>query len=144
MDWKRLSPLSFGRRVDDASLGSGPDVSFVGGIRVGSARVTLPFFLGWNASFPFVRLSLFSDGLRLERSHRSLRYLIPTWEVRYDDLIEVQAVGRLGIRFRTRSTNEWAIFWAKDRSAVMRAVAEHGVVVNTEAVRFHYLNPGRS
>jgi hypothetical protein len=57
---------------------------------------------------------------------RLLAQFVPTWEIRYDDLAEVQAVGKIplfstGVRFRATSTNEWIVFWTFNRPKVLQA-----------------------
>lgn len=107
-----------------------------------------PFFCSLSATWPLVRLSLLAEGIRLESSVRFLRFVVPIWEARYDELAEVQAVGRIplfttGIRFRTETADEWIVYWTPERSTVMRALAAHGVKINTDPVRLHFLNPGK-
>src|SRR5664280_3276703 len=95
----RWSPS--GRRVADLGQGAGSAESFVGGMRIG----------WYTATRPLVSLTLFSEGLSMEanESRHLLRHAVPVWQARYDDLAEVQAVGKMpliatGIRFRTAST----------------------------------------
>jgi len=120
---------SLGREA--GSLGSAEGArSFLGGYRLGTL----------NATWPFVRLSLFRDSLRLEPSLRQFPIRLPLWEARYSELIEAQPVGRVpllstGVRFRTTG-NEWIVFWTAHRGRVMAAVASHGVKVVPTPVRF--------
>ena len=106
--------------------------------------------IGWyTATRPLVSLTLFSEGLSMEanESRHLLRHAVPVWQARYDDLAEVQAVGKMpliatGIRFRTASTGEWAVFWTSDRPRVLQALSAHGLDVKTEPIRFRYTDPG--
>ena len=134
----RWSPS--GRRVADLGQGAGTADSFVGGMRIG----------WYTATRPLVRLTLFSEGLSMEasESRRLMRRSVPVWQARYDDLAEVQAVGKTpliatGIRFRTASTGEWAVFWTSERPRVFQALSAHGVDVKAEPIRFRYTDPGR-
>jgi hypothetical protein len=138
---------SLDRRVEGLDLGSTVDASFVGGMRMGGPSGTWRF--GLNVTWPLVRLSLFPSGLRMEASNRVHSGGIPVWEARYDELSEIQAVGRIplfstGIRFRIAATNEWVIFWSPDRPAVLQAIGAHGLVANHRPIRFRNLDPGRS
>jgi hypothetical protein len=79
---------------------------------------------------------------------RLLAQFVPTWEIRYDDLAEVQAVGKTplfstGVRFRAASTNEWIVFWTFNRPKVLQAISNHGVQVNSLPIRVRYTDPGR-
>jgi hypothetical protein len=66
-------------------MSAGPESSCRGGMR-----------LAWfNATWPLVRLVLMRNGIRLEPSIRFLRWMVPVWEVRYDELLEAQAVGNI-------------------------------------------------
>src|SRR5664280_1118756 len=133
----RWSPS--GRRVADLGQGAGSAESFVGGMRIG----------WYTATRPLVSLTLFSEGLSMEanKSRHLLRHAVPVWQARYDDLAEVQAVGKVpliatGSRFRTASTGEWAVFWTSERPRVLQALSAHGVDVKAEPIRFRYTDPG--
>src|ERR1700686_1798696 len=134
MDEPRWSLFPPARRLIGLDPTGGASRTFIGGMRLAL----------WNATWPLVRLSLFAHGVRLEASVWILKVLVPTWEATYEDIVEVQAMGRIslvttGIRFRTRSTNEWVIFWTLRRPEVLQAIAEKGLVVNADPVRFRYL-----
>jgi hypothetical protein len=128
----RLAP-----HLDD---GGGPVRSFLGGVR-------LPLF---NASWPLVRLDLFQAGLRLQGSTRWLHKLVPVWEAAYQDIIEVQAVGKIkwfstGVRIRAgKGDGDWVVFWTVHRPEVLEAIEQLGVAVRSTPTRFYYLNPSRS
>jgi len=81
------------------------------------------------------------------KSQGLLRRAVPVWQARYDDLDDVQAVGNTpsiatGIRFRTASTGEWAVFWTTERPRVLQALVAHGVDVKAEPISFRYTDPG--
>jgi hypothetical protein len=110
--------------------------SFVGGQRTGL----------WNATWPLVRLDLYSDRIRLRPSTRLLRALVPPWEARFADITEVRAIGSIdyfttGIRLRTHRPADFAVFWTFHRPEVLDAIEAAGLTVNREPTRFHYLNP---
>jgi hypothetical protein len=100
-------------RVIGLNRSARPDCSFIGGMRLGFAGMR---HVSWNANWPWVRLSLFMDGLCLEPNIRFIEwYTAPVWEAHYEDLAEVQAIGKIplvttGIRLRAKSTNDWVIF----------------------------------
>jgi hypothetical protein len=111
--------------------------SFIGGLRL--PNVFLNF--GW----PGARLTLRSDGVVIGPSWAVFRPFVPSHRFRYDDLAEVQAVGQskitCGIRFVSRSTGKYAIFWTFSRPKVLGRLREH-VQVNESPVRLDYFHPG--
>ena len=115
-----------------------PIVSFVGGMRYASI-VT-------NWTWPLVRLTLGSESLSLGPSVRWLSFFVTSRMIRYDQLVEVQAVGRngllsAGVRFRA-SDGQWVIFWASNRPLVLDAIGRMGIEVRAEPIRFNYFSPG--
>lgn len=136
VDSKRSSILPQDRIIGLGDA-NGTEPSFLGGIRLG----------GYNATIPLVRMSLLPAELRLQPSIRALRSLVPVWEIRYDDVGEAQAVGKIpilsaGIRLRSRSSSEWIVFWTgRRRTAVLKALIDKGVSVSATPVRFHFLHP---
>ena len=134
---RRRRWLAQGRRAPGLDDTGPPLASYVGGLR---GPVV-------NASWPLVRLNLFPNGLRLQPNNRMSKSVVPIWEALFDELTEVQAVGRIkwlstGIRFRAGSQGEWVVFWAHDRPQVLASVQERGVGVNPVPVPFRYLSPG--
>jgi hypothetical protein len=128
------------RRAASLGEGAGGAESFTGGMRIG----------WYTATQPLVTLTLYAEGLSMEAggSRGWLRRAVPVWQARYDELADVQAVGTTppiatGIRFRTASTGEWAVFWTAERPRVLQALSAHGVVVRDEPIRFRYTDPGR-
>ena len=118
-------------------MSAGPESSCRGGMR-----------LAWfNATWPLVRLVLMRNGIRLEPSIRFLRWMVPVWEVRYDELLEAQAVGNIPlftIGIRLRATGGWVVFWAMTaqvRDGLLRRIADQGVQVGVAPKPFHFLNP---
>ncbi len=114
------------------------DFSYLGGMRHG----------GFNASWPLVRLDLFPTGRRMLSSTRLLRGLVPQWEARFDELREVQAVGKIkwlstGIRFRTERVDDWIVFWTIHRPRVLASIENFGVTVNPDPKRVYFFNAGR-
>lgn len=117
----------------------GASTSFIGGMRLGS----------FNASIPLVRLELFQNGFRLSSSVKILRGLIPTWEARFDELSQVQAIGKIplwnqGIRFSIHNAHARPIFWSTHRESIMAEFAKAGVAIRVTPIRMKFLNPGDS
>jgi hypothetical protein len=105
---------------------------------------------GWNVTFPFARLSLFADGIRISGSSNILRFvfLVPTWEARHEELVEVAAVGKIdgitsGVLFRTAEKGGLVVFWTVNRRWVLDALSAQGLPVVTTPRRFNYLLPYR-
>lgn len=110
--------------------------TFVGGRRTGLL----------NATWPLVRLELFSDRIRMVANYRLLRAAVPKWEASFDEITEVRAIGKIGllntgIRFRTKHSTDFAVFWTVHRPFVLDALEAVGLSVNREPARFHPLNP---
>lgn len=85
-------------------------------------------------SGPLVRLEIFDWGIRLRGSAIS-RWLVPTWEARFDELAIAELVtlpaSRIAVWFRLRDADPRAIGFLCDRSShVLRALERHGVPVN--------------
>lgn len=104
--------------------------------------------IGYNATWPLVRLSLLTDGLRLAPSRPVLRTFVPVWEAFYGEIGEVQAVGRIpwfttGIRIRTTSSAEWVVYWTRKRKKVLGAMVAQGLQANCDPLRFHFINPNK-
>jgi hypothetical protein len=111
--------------------------SFVGGMRT-QPRIGP---VGFNATVPLARLSIFSNGLRVGPSSSLLSLSVPTWEARFDELDVIQAIGRVkgfttGILLRKSQTHEWVVFWTLNREEVFTALEHIGITVSREPVRF--------
>lgn len=110
--------------------------SFVGGMRR-QPRLSPQAF---NATGPFVRLSIFSNGVRVGPSSSLLSMSVPTWEARFDELDVIQAIGRVkglttGILFRKSQSHEWVIFWTANREAIFTTLEHTGVTGSREPVQ---------
>jgi hypothetical protein len=114
-------------------------MSFVGGMRM-QPRLGPPSF---NASVPFARLSVFTNGVRLGPSSSLLSLQVPTWEARFDELDVIQAIGRVkgvttGVLFRKSQSREWVIFWTGNREQVFATFEHMGVTVSHEPIRLRF------
>lgn len=119
--WTRLAASS-GRTID-ASAGKLEDV-FWGGVM---SRYVLTSGL-------LVKLELFEWGVRL-RGIPISRWLVPTWEARYDELAIAELVAlpssRIAVCFRLRGGDPNPIAFLSDySSAILPALQKHGVPVN--------------
>jgi hypothetical protein len=120
-------------------------MSFIGGMRQQPRFSTR----GFSATVPMVRLSVFSNGVRLGPSSSLLSMSIITWEARFDELDVIQAIGRLkglttGILFRKSQSHEWVIFWTTDREQVFTALEHMGIIVSREPVHLRVTNQLRA
>lgn len=133
-----------GRHVRGLGVGELPVRTFVGGMRVPVWGMNIVG--GWNVTYPFVRLSLFREGLRVNAARPPLSLLVPRWEATYGELQEVAAVGKIegitsGVLFRTSERGGWVVFWTVNRPEVLRALAALGVPVSSSPRRFRYFHP---
>ncbi|MGB8195638.1 MAG: hypothetical protein WCF25_01360 [Acidimicrobiales bacterium] len=128
-------PFRYLSRLTDGLVG--PRLtSFIGGMR------TQPRFapMGFNATVPMVRLSLFPNGIRLGPSSSLLSMNVPTWEARFDELDAIQAIGRVqgmttGILFRKAQSHDWIIFWTFNRDRIFATFEQIGINVNRDPIR---------
>ena len=80
------------------------------------------------------RLEFFGWGVRLHGTLIS-RWIVPTWEARYDELAIAELVAlpasRIGVCFRLRGDEPQPIAFLSDRSsAILPDLEKHGVAVN--------------
>jgi hypothetical protein len=81
-----------------------------------------------------VRLEFFDWGIRL-RGNAVSRWVVPTWEARYDELAIAELVAlpasRIAVCFRPRGSDPRVIAFLSDRSLlVLRALEAHEVPIN--------------
>src|SRR6266700_2619142 len=86
-----------------------------------------------------VRLELFDWGIRLHGITIS-RWIVPTWEARYDELAIAELVAlpasRIAVSLRLRGSDPRVIAFLSDHSQrVLRALEDHGVQVNRSLTR---------
>jgi len=124
--WTRLAAT--GARVIDRQDGHLEQV-FYGGVM---SRYLL-------TSGTMVRLELFDWGVRVRGTPVS-RWLVPTWEARYDELAIAELVAlpasRLAVCFRLRGGGEPSMAFLSDRTtSILRALESRGVPVNRSVTR---------
>ena len=125
--WTRLAATN-SRRVADVPDGDLQEL-FRGGV-MGKYVIT---------SGPLVRLEFFDWGVRLRGTAFS-RWVVPTWEARYDDLAIAELVtlpaSRIAVWFRLRGGDKHMIGFLSYRSSEILPVLEsHGVPVNRSVTR---------
>jgi len=86
-----------------------------------------------------VRLEFFDWGLRM-RGMLISRWIVPTWEARYDELAIAELVAlpasRIAVCFRLRGGEANPIAFLSDRSlAILPHLEKHGVPVNRSVTR---------
>lgn len=134
----------------DANLdGERPLHSFRGGMRRGVSGVA-----SW--SYPLITLDIYRSGIELRSTFSWLRFLVPVWRARYEELAVVQSVGRAdpdgsanarapvqarGLRFVTKD-GSYMIFWCYNRDEVLAALDGQQVMVDTEPKPFQFFRPG--
>jgi hypothetical protein len=110
---------------------------FQGGMRLGGLT-------GLNA--PLIALSLFDTYLQMEPRFKFLKFTAPTWEARYNEIVELQAVGfgglNSGIRIMTER-GDWAVFKTRQRISVLSALSALQLPVISQPIGFDWTNPGR-
>ncbi len=118
--WARLAASN--KRVIDAPAGELERV-FHGGV-MGRHIIT---------SGHLVRLELFDWGVRLRGTVVS-RWIVPTWEARYDELAIAELVSlpasRIGVWFRPRGENSGIAFLSDRNPLILPLLERHGVPVN--------------
>lgn len=122
--------------------------SFVGGMRYGYTG-----FANWSRGL--VTMDIYQSGLELRPRYSFLRFLVPIWRARYDEISEVRWMGRStpdstivtgllvmvrGVRFTT-TDGDYVIFWCTERDQVLDALARRGLTIEAERERFNYFSP---
>lgn len=82
--------------VHEGQIPESPTLNVVGGAAWSGGASPI------GATWPLVRLAVFSWGIRIGPSVRGIVWLIPTTELRWSDIEKVEVI-RSGVRFRRRS-----------------------------------------
>jgi hypothetical protein len=124
--WARLA--SSNARVVDLPTGE-PDQIFRGGVM--SRHVI--------TSGTLVRLDVFDWGIRIHGNIIS-RWIVPTWEARFDELAIAELVAlpasRIAVCFRLRDSDPRVIAFLSDQNPrILRALEAHDVPVNRSVTK---------
>ena len=132
-----------GASFDDTAL----ERSYTGGMRYG--------YMGFaNWTNPLVTLDLYESGLELRSTYPFLRFLVPVWRIRYDEISSVGWLGRpipdssagvglvmvRGVML-TASNGDWVVFWCLRRNEVLDALARRGLRIEAERKRLTLFGP---
>jgi hypothetical protein len=122
--------------------------SFVGGMRYGYTG-----FANWGRGL--VTLDIYQSGLELRPRYSFLRFLVPIWRARYDEISEVRWMGGStpdssivmgllvmvrGVRFTT-TDGDYVIFWCTERDQILDTLARRGLKIEAARERFKYFSP---
>jgi hypothetical protein len=113
--------------------------TFVGGLR-------LPFFFA-NFGWPGAMLTIHSDGVVVGPSYLIFVPFVPKRLFRFGDS-DIQAIGTMalsrGIRFSSRSSGRWAIFWCapQARPQILDILGQLSMNLDPVLERLNFLSPG--
>jgi hypothetical protein len=111
--------------------------TYIGGVRF----TRVPFDFGW----PAARLVVFDGGVWIGPSALIFRLFIPERRFRFDDC-NIQSIGQsflaTGIRFQSRETGGWVIFWSrKKRGTILRELQSRSSEVKVEPIPLDFFRP---
>ncbi len=80
----------------------------------------------WSATWPLARLEFFDWGIRLAGSVRPVRWLIGTWEARYEELATVRLIESpaSGVRLAIKGSTDAVVFWTFRESREISGLLE--------------------
>lgn len=93
--------------------------------------------VNWVATWPLARLEFLSWGIRLRGSFPPARWILGTWEARYDELATVRLISSISpsLRFAVKGDTEAVLFIsATRRDEIMDRLEQHDVAVDRVAV----------
>jgi hypothetical protein len=109
--------------------GGPPERSFAGGL----------WSAAGSAIWPLARLELLEHGIRVRGSAAGLRWLVPAWEARHEELTGAQLVwvpiASRGVYLRTAAAAGSIIFWTRRGSDILDHLQVHGVPADTAVTR---------
>jgi len=109
--------------------GGPPERTFAGGL----------WSAAGSAIWPLARLELLDVGIQVRGSVRGLRWLVPAWRARYDELTGAQLIwapiANHGVYLRTAAAAGPIIFWTRQGSAILDHLQTHGVPADHSVTR---------
>jgi hypothetical protein len=113
--------------------------TYIGGVRF----TKIPFDFGW----PAARLVVCEQGVWIGPSALIFRLFIPAKQFRFDDS-DIQSIGRTslnaGIRFHSRETGRWVIFWSwgRRRGEILKELQSLTGGVSAKPIPLNFFRPG--
>ena len=87
-----------------------------------------------NAIWPLARLELLEEGIRV----RGVRWLVPAWQARYQDLAGAQLIAAplasRGVYVQAAGTDP-IVFWSRRAASILDCLQLHGVPVGRSPIR---------
>ena len=106
-----------------------PERAFAGGLWSGAG----------SAIWPLARLELLPGRIQVRGSVWGLRWLVPAWQARYDELTGAQLIrapiASRGVYLQTATAAGPAIFWTRQGAAILDHLQTHGVPTDHTVTR---------
>lgn len=109
--------------------GGPPERTFAGGL----------WSAAGNAIWPLARLELLDWGIRVRGGVGGLRWLVPVWEARYEELTGAQLIwapiASRGVYLQTASEAGSIVFWSRRGTGILEHLQVHGVPTSRSLTR---------
>jgi hypothetical protein len=111
--------------------------TYVGGVRY----TRVPFDFGW----PCARLVVLDQGVWIGPSALVFRLFVPVRRFSFEES-DIQPIGRsswfAGIRFHSRESGYWMVFWTWRRNEILREIQSLTSGVTSEPIPVNFFRPG--